>query len=87
MNRPINKFSVAAVVFAVVAMLMLNGCSQQKQQPAATQQPQVQEAPITPAETQPQQPQLAQAPQQEADPDVYKDNLNQSIDELSQLDS
>ena len=34
------------------------------------------------AETQPQQP--AQQPA-EADPDVYKDNLNQSIDELNQL--
>ena len=84
MKQVINRLTIAAII-AAVALLLISGCSQQKQEPAATQQPQVQQTPITPAETQSTQPPQVQTQQQEADPDLYKDNLDQSIDELNQL--
>ena len=84
-NNMINSLATAAIFLAVVGMVLISGCSQQKQEPAAAQQPQVQQTPITPAETQYTQPPQVQAQQQEADPDLYKDNLDSSIDELNQL--
>ena len=87
-DNAINNLATAAIIVVVIAIFLISGCSQQKPQPAAaaTQQP----ASPQPAATQAPQvqiPQTAEQPSEQtsADPDVYKDNLNQSIDELNQL--
>ena len=95
-----NKFVIAAIIASLVAVLVIGGCAQQQQpkipaeklQPAPTvtppaqQQPQQQPQQQQPAAEQPQ-PQIAQ-PQPEAAPadDIYNDNLDQAVEELSQLE-
>ena len=78
----INLLVIAVIMIYVVGILLISGCSQQKQQPTAAQQTPAPQAEIQPTQQPEQQP--AQQPA-EADPDVYKDNLDQSIDELNQL--
>ena len=95
-NNACNKLAIVAIIFAVATILVISGCAQQnlftekglsKTQQPQQQQPQTQQSPLTQAETQPQQQQPQAAPATTAgEDDVYKDNLNQSLDELSQLE-
>ncbi len=75
----------AAIIAAVAGLLIIGGCTQKpQQQPLLPQQPQ---AAATPAP----QPQItpeaeAEAQQEQPENDLYKDNLDGAIDELSQLE-
>ncbi|HLD97398.1 MAG TPA: hypothetical protein VI934_03585 [Candidatus Nanoarchaeia archaeon] len=86
-----NALMAAVIIMALVAVVVIGGCSSPTQAPAQTtpQQPEAQ-----PAQTveQPQAQQQQEAAQQlppqlvEAGDDIYSDNLDQSIEELSQLE-
>lgn len=79
-----NGTAIAVIAAAVIALLIISGCT--SQQPQAPQDLQtaskLQEAAAPlPAPTEQQQP-VPPA----AEDDLYKDNLGQSLDELSQLE-
>ncbi len=88
-NEFINKFLLATVILAIVAIVVIGGCAKQAQSPlplatqqSATEPARTVEQPVAP----PQQAQQAEAEKAGTDEDVYNDNLNQSIEELSQLE-
>ena len=88
--RGLRFLIITAAIAAVVALLIIGGCSQKTQQTQKTEM--AQQAPQQPAATIPtpaqvQQPQPTLAIQQPLpQDDLYRDNQNQSLDELSQLE-
>lgn len=94
-----KKAFIAAIIVALVALLLISGCAQQQPLP---QEPQTepQQQPAQPAQeiTQPPAPQQqpAQQPAEQQAPaatpvtagedEIYRDNLNESLEELNQLE-
>ena len=92
-----KKSIILAVAAIMIIAVLVAGCAPQQPQPQppTAEQPQEQATPQqTPAaepaaeEAQPQQPPQTQTPQRPipADEDLYKDNLDEALDELSQLE-
>ncbi len=76
------------LLIAAVAALLISGCAKEAAngKPAsAGASPVQQETPQQPPQEQAQAP--AAAPQPAEEDDVYKDNLNQSIEDLNELSS
>lgn len=82
MNREL--IITAAIIAAVVGLLLISGCSKQPQQEAQLPQ----EWPQVPKQAQPQQAPAveAEAPKQVQQDDLYNDNLDGSLDDLSQIE-
>lgn len=86
--REFRLIFITAVIAAVVALLIIGGCAtkqpvkaESQQLPAQQPSSPPQQTPTTEANAQ----QQAQQPATEQD-DLYKDNLDEAIDDLSQLE-
>lgn len=89
--RGLRFIFITAAIAAIMALLIISGCTQQPQQQQPQAQPEkkpAQEAAAPPA-SQPaasqQQPVPSKQPATEQD-DLYRDNLEGALDDLSQLE-
>ena len=76
-----SKPLIIVMLAAIATLLIIAGCSKQDKPPEKSQPAQA----ISPPEAQQNQP-PAQVQQPITEDDIYKDNLNESLDELSQVE-
>ncbi|MBI2176121.1 hypothetical protein HYU40_02095 [Candidatus Woesearchaeota archaeon] len=80
-----------AIILGVAVLLVIGGCTKQQQQTSQPAQTTPQQEATPPQQQTQQPPAQAQQPQPAASQplpqdDLYKDNLDQAVDDLSQLE-